>query len=111
MQDDSTSKPKERKDNALRLNRRAFLRLSALTGLALGVGDVQGESGTASFPSPEKGGLAATGERWIPTSCLNCPARCAIKVKVANGKAIQIAGNRLSRVSEGAICPRGHIGL
>ena len=111
MQDDSTSKPKKRKDNGLKLNRRAFLKLSAVTGLALGVGDVQGESGTASFPSPEKGGLAATGERWIPTSCLNCAARCAIKVKVANGKAIQIVGNRLSRVSEGAICPRGHIGL
>jgi len=30
---------------------------------------------------------------------------------VANGKAVKITGNSLSRVSEGEICPRGHIGL
>jgi anaerobic selenocysteine-containing dehydrogenase len=32
-------------------------------------------------------------------------------VKVAGGKAVQIKGNRSSLVSEGQICPRGHIGL
>ena len=51
------------------------------------------------------------GEEWIATSCLICPARCAIRVRVVNGKAVKIAGNPSSRVSEGKICPRAHVGL
>jgi len=50
-------------------------------------------------------------ENWIVTSCLNCTTRCATRVRVVNGKAVSIAGNPLSEVSEGEICPRGHIGL
>jgi anaerobic selenocysteine-containing dehydrogenase len=50
-------------------------------------------------------------EKWIATSCLNCPTRCATEVRVVNGKAVRIAGNPLSKVSEGENCPRSHIGL
>lgn len=32
-------------------------------------------------------------------------------MKVAGGRAVQIKGNRSSLISEGQICPRGHIGL
>jgi len=50
-------------------------------------------------------------EKWMATSCLNCSARCAIRVRIANGKAVKITGNPLSLVSDGKICPRAHIGL
>lgn len=50
-------------------------------------------------------------EKWIATSCLNCPTRCATQVKVVNGKVVKIAGNSLSEVFGGENCPRGHIGL
>jgi anaerobic selenocysteine-containing dehydrogenase len=42
---------------------------------------------------------------------LNCPARCGIRVRVVNGKAVKITGNPNSLVSEGKICPRAHVGL
>jgi anaerobic selenocysteine-containing dehydrogenase len=50
-------------------------------------------------------------EKWVATSCLNCSARCAIRVRILNGKAVKITGNPLSFVSEGKVCPRAHLGL
>ena len=61
-------------------------------------------------PPPVVGEGVVT-EKWTNTSCLNCPARCATSVRVVNGKAVRITGNRLSQVAEGDLCPRGHIGL
>ncbi len=95
----------------LAIDRRTFLKLSALGGAAVGAGGVLGpwESDSAqSVPSRSRGGLK---EKWVVSSCLNCQARCGIRVRVVNGKAVRISGNRFSRVSEGKICPRGHIGL
>ncbi len=48
---------------------------------------------------------------WPTTSCLNCPARCAIKVRVVNGEVVRIIGNSNSTYSDGKTCPRSHIGL
>lgn len=50
-------------------------------------------------------------DKSIPTSCLNCPTRCAINVRVVNGKAVKISGNAHSSYSEGKVCSRAHIGL
>jgi anaerobic selenocysteine-containing dehydrogenase len=50
-------------------------------------------------------------EKWLATSCLNCSARCAIRVRILNGKAVKITGNPFSFVSEGKVCPRAHVGL
>ena len=61
--------------------------------------------------STEEPPYGTVSEKWINTSCLNCPARCATRVRVVDGKAVRIAGNPLSRVSEGENCPRSHIGL
>ncbi len=64
-------------------------------------------AGLSPQPKTEK----APEAKWIPTSCLNCSARCAIRVRVLNGKAVKITGNPLSSVADGKICPRGHLGL
>lgn len=92
-----------------RMSRRKFLKMAAVTGLSIGVSGIHRQSNSAPFGQPSPA-ISKKG-RWIPTSCLNCPARCGIVVKVAEGNAIQIKGNRASLVSEGQICPRGHIGL
>jgi len=92
------------------MKRRTFLKLSVLAGAAAGVSQALRPSKIAALPPQEKG-PNATEEKWVNTSCLNCPARCAIRVRVVKGRAIRITGNPLSLVSEGKICPRAHIGL
>jgi anaerobic selenocysteine-containing dehydrogenase len=99
----------DEKGGRSRLTRRKFLKLTAMAGLSVGAVGIHKQSDSA--PSVRPGDANNTKGRWISTSCLNCPARCGITVKVADGKAVQIKGNRLSLISEGEICPRGHIGL
>src|SRR4030043_665784 len=95
----------------LTIDRRTFLKGSPLSGAAVGAGKILGPLDTHSaqpLPAKNPGVLE---EKWVATSCLNCQARCAIRVRVVNGKAVKITGNPVSRVSDGEICPRGHIGL
>ncbi len=100
----------EKKGEKGLVNRRTFLKVSALTGLALGTSGVttgvRAETSSSPVAAVQKGQRA----QWVPTSCLNCPARCGIKVKVSGGKAVQIMGNKVSQVSDGKICARGHLG-
>ncbi|MCJ7640297.1 MAG: molybdopterin-dependent oxidoreductase [Desulfobacterales bacterium] len=93
------------------MNRRTFLKLSALTGAAVGASQMTGALDTPAASPLSKATQNTDDEKWIATSCLICPARCAIRLRVVNGKAIKVTGNPSSRVSEGKICPRAHIGL
>ncbi len=93
------------------MDRRTFLKISALSGAAVGAGQILGPLDTHSAQAVAQKSPGILEEKWIVSSCLNCQARCAIRVRVVNGKAVKITGNRESRVSEGKICPRGHIGL
>jgi len=62
--------------------------------------------------SPEEILEGVEKEDWIATSCLNCPTRCAIKVRVVNDeRAVRIIGNSNSAYSDGKTCPRSHVGL
>ncbi len=105
------SRTKQKKPNRLSLSRRKFLKLSAFTSAAIGASQIVGEFDTPAAIPIQKKNQNAPEEKWMATSCLNCPARCAIRVRIVNGKAVKITGNPLSLVSEGKICPRGHIGL
>ena len=107
--DDHLSGADKKGGRCSRLSRRKFLKLTAMAGLSVGTIGIHQRSHSA--PSVQPGDAGASKARWIASSCLNCPARCGITVKVAGGKALQIKGNRSSLVSEGQICPRGHIGL
>ena len=102
---------KEKKPNRLSMNRRKFLKLSALTGAAVGMNHMVGPLNPTSASPLQKNAQNAAEDKWLATSCLNCPARCATRVRIANGKAVKITGNPLSLDSEGKICPRAHIGL
>ena len=100
----------ETEQNRVKLNRRTFLKLSIFAGAAIGANQM-GKPGAHSASPLEKTSRRALEERWTATSCLNCPARCGIRVRVVNGKAVKITGNPNSLVSEGKICPRAHVGL
>ncbi len=104
------SRTKGKKPNRLSLSRRKFLKLSAFTSAAMGASQMVGRFSTTSALPLQKS-IQNAPEKWMATSCLNCPAHCAIRVRIVNGKAVKITGNPLSLVSEGKICPRAHIGL
>ena len=93
------------------MNRRTFLKVSALAGAAVAASRIIKYPEISPLASPQESTEGIITEKWITTSCLNCSTRCATQVRVVNGKAVKITGNSLSQVSEGEICPRGHIGL
>ncbi|MGQ9645302.1 MAG: molybdopterin-containing oxidoreductase family protein [Thermodesulfobacteriota bacterium] len=105
------SDSKDKDPHRSSFDRRTFLKLSALTSLAVGASQL-----TLPVDAPEatvrtRRILKAREEKWVVTSCLGCSGRCAIRVRVVNGRAVKITGNPRSLVSEGKICPRAHIGL
>jgi len=105
------SSSKERKSERLVMSRRTFLSVSACATAAFMADRVIKRPELSLILPPEESTEETISEKWIATSCLNCPARCATRVRVVNGKAVRIAANPLSRVSEGKTCPRSHIGL
>lgn len=108
MKNKVRSESKEKERNGLKMNRRKFLKWSVLVG---GASKIMGQFDTPAASPAQKNIQKAFEEKWMATSCLNCPARCAIRVRVVNGKAVKITGNPNSLVSEGKICPRAHVGL
>ncbi len=105
------SSSKRQKSIRFRITRRSFLKALTLAGTAIAVSRFIRFPRSRALASPSLESEGVISEKWITTSCLNCAARCATRVRVVNGKAVRIAGNPLSQVSEGEICPRGHIGL
>ncbi len=98
------------KENSSGIDRRTFLKISAVDGAAV--------AASHFLPKVRQPAVATsqltegiTSEKLVATSCLNCGTRCATLVRVVNGKAVKITGNPLSEVSEGEVCPRSHLGL
>ena len=52
-------------------------------------------------------GYATHEERWFRSSCGQCPASCGVRVRVVEGRAVRIEGNRAHPLNEGGIGPRG----
>ena len=50
-------------------------------------------------------------EHWVPSSCAQCPAACGIRVRVVEGRAVRIEGNRDNPLNRGGIGVRGLSGL
>jgi menaquinone reductase, molybdopterin-binding-like subunit len=46
-------------------------------------------------------------ERWFHSSCGQCPAGCGIRVRVVEGRAVRVEGNRANPLNQGGIGPRG----
>lgn len=50
-------------------------------------------------------------EKWVATSCGQCPAGCGVRVRVVKGRAVRIEGNAQNPLNRGGIGPRGLSGL
>ena len=102
----------EKRRGGFPVSRRTFIKLSALTGAAVVTSRFVGRSALGSgVAAPETSNDRTITEKWINTSCLNCPARCGTQVRVVDGKAVKIIGNPLSQVAEGKNCARAQVGL
>ena len=98
------------------MRRRTFLKLSAATGATAAAVYAVGYPHWVPDGVPEAAADEPVVTEFVNTSCLNCPTRCSITVErasVGNGPwhAVAVHGNPLSDVSDGQICPRGHVGL
>ncbi|MFC1918383.1 molybdopterin-dependent oxidoreductase [Chloroflexota bacterium] len=111
MRKSNKSGSKGDKGARLAVDRRTFLKVSAITGAAVAASRIIKYPRVSQLVSSQENTEGVITEKWVNTSCLNCSTRCATRVRVVNGKAVRIAGNPLSHMSEGEICPRGHIGL
>jgi len=100
----------KKKSGRLAMSRRTFLGVSAAAAAAVTAGYAL-KRPEVKFISPEENIYETPTEEWFVTSCLNCPTRCATKVRVVNGNAVKIASNPLSKVSDGKTCPRCKVGL
>lgn len=95
----------------LKTSRRGFLKGSATAG-ALGAAALMAkpvvapDAGQAQAAAPE-----VTPETVITKSvCHQCPARCGIDVYTTNGKVHAIYGTLDNPISNGKLCPKGHLG-
>ncbi len=108
----STAGDNGKRSGGLRVSRRAFLGISALGAAALtAVLAIKRPGIFESGEADKEATSAVITEQLVATSCLNCPTRCAIEVRVVNGKAVRITGNPNSVYSDGKTCPRSHVGL
>ncbi|MBI3915973.1 MAG: molybdopterin-dependent oxidoreductase [Betaproteobacteria bacterium] len=89
------------------MDRRTFLKTTAAagaTGAALtGAGIVfESEPAKAQGPAPET--------KIVKNVCHQCPARCGIDVYVTEGRVHAIYGTLDHPISNGKLCPKGHLG-
>jgi anaerobic selenocysteine-containing dehydrogenase len=105
---------------------RAIGRRDALGALGLaGAAAVAGAGGThLAIAAPSSHGVATSRaldkpyvrgaehfgsreERFIATTCGQCPAGCGVRVRIVEGRAVRIEGDPANPVNRGAIGPRG----
>lgn len=95
------------------VSRRDFLKLTGVTSVAtLGYLSTdqpiikalaQSNQPTASAPSPV--------ESWIASGCTGCVGWCPLTVRVSDGRAVRVSGNRNSDWTKGKLCPKAHLNL
>ena len=90
-------------------SRRKFLQATAVTGAAGMVGTVVSEP--VQLAPGEALAQAVRPETKITKSvCHQCPARCGIDVYTTNGRVHAIYGTLDHPMSNGKLCPKGHLG-
>lgn len=93
----------------LTTNRRKFLQATAVTGAAGVVGTVVGET-AQPVSTTALAQVAKPETKIVKNVCHQCPARCGIDVSVTDGKVHAIYGTLDHPISNGKLCPKGHLG-
>ena len=93
------------------LNRRNFLKLVGLSGVA-------GTVGCGGAPTRQLISLVIPSEEvvpgvatWYATTCRECPAGCGMKVRTREGRVTKVEGNPDHPISQGGLCIRGQASL
>ena len=113
---DKPNTPEPKRSNGFQISRRAFLGVAGAAAAVLAVVLALKRPKLAEPLETQNNEKAIDKAEFIPTSCLNCPTRCAIEVRrvttvTGETKVVKIRGNRNSDYSEGKCCPRSHVGL
>ena len=90
----------------LETDRREFLQTTTAIAGAIGAG------GVALLPEAGAGAAPAAPAKTtiVKSVCHQCPARCGIDVSVTNGRVHAIYGTLDHPISNGKLCPKGHLG-
>ena len=97
-----------------KLTRRRFMKFGAAGASALAVERSLGIlSDAMELDIGGKQVSRTTGKlrKAVPTTCLNCYARCGILGYVENGRIVKLGGNPKHPNSRGRMCAKGHGGL
>ncbi len=96
-----------------KITRRRFLQATGVAGAAGAVGLSLEQAGALNTiskvhaqPAAEKGGETVITKNF----CHQCPARCGIDVYTTNGRVHAIYGTLDNPLSNGKLCPKGHLG-
>jgi nitrate reductase (cytochrome) len=90
--------------NATEMNRRSFVKLSAL---AAATAVAQSKAGISAEVPELNDGL-----KWDKAPCRFCGTGCHVRVGVKDGKVVAIQGDQLAEVNKGLLCVKGyHVGL
>ena len=93
------------------MDRRTFLKTAAVAGAAAAAS--VGASALISTRAPEAGAQAqavSPETKIVKNVCHQCPARCGIDVYVTDGKVHATYGTLDHPISNGKLCPKGHLG-
>jgi menaquinone reductase, molybdopterin-binding-like subunit len=90
------------------LSRRAAL--GALVALGAGAAAACGGHPDPDLPELPQGWDPGE-ERWMTTTCGQCPAGCGIDVRVVEGRAVKIEGSPSHPINGGGVGPKGQAGL
>lgn len=82
---------------------------------ALAVAGTGALAGCAGHPEPSApevpDGWEPGEERWVKSTCGQCPAGCGINVRVVEGRAVKIEGSTSHPINNGGLGPKGQAGL
>lgn len=94
--------------STLESTRREFLKTTTAVGGAAAIG--VGATGLMSQPDEANAAAPPVDTRIVKSVCHQCPARCGIDVRVEDGKVTGIYGTLDHPISNGKLCPKGHLG-
>ncbi|MCD8339980.1 MAG: molybdopterin-dependent oxidoreductase [Burkholderiales bacterium] len=93
------------------LNRRSFLKASAITGAAVALQEVAGGLVKDASAQAAPAAAAADDTQIIKTACRACIHNCAVLAHVRNGRVVKLEGNPEYPMSHGSICAKGLSGI
>ena len=93
------------------IKRRDFFKQSALLVSAAHSGRWASRAVAAQEKDIFQDSQKAGKETWKNTVCRLCPGGCGIRVRLIDEQPVTIAGNPISPVNHGGLCPTGHSGL